>query len=63
MKTKTNKNLTTHATVLALRKEVEELRKELRKEVQELRNQMNADSAYASQTADAALYVAGLSRR
>ena len=59
MKTKTNKNLTTHATILALRKEV----KELRKEVQELRNQMNADSAYASQTADAALYVAGLSRR
>ena len=56
---KTNKNLTTHATVLALRKEV----KELRKEVQELRNQMNADSAYASQTVDAALYVAGLSRR
>jgi hypothetical protein len=59
MKTKTNKNLTTHATVLALRKEV----KELRKEMQELRNQMNADSAYASRTADAALYVAGLSRR
>ena len=56
---KTNKNLTTHATVLALRKEV----KELRKQVQELRNQMNADSAYASRTADAALYVAGLSRR
>ena len=52
MKTKTNKNLTTHATVLALRKEVKELR-----------NQMNADSAYASRTADAALYVAGLSRR
>jgi len=59
MKTKTNKNLTTHATVLALRKEV----KELRKEMQELRNQMNADSAYASRTADAALYVAGLIRR
>ncbi len=56
---KTKKNLTTHATVLALRKEV----KELRKEMQELRNQMNADSAYASRTADAALYVAGLSRR
>ena len=55
----TNKNLTTHATVLALRKEV----KELRKEMQELRNQMNADSAYASRMADAALYVAGLSRR